>query len=196
MKTVSMQASLLAFGLAANAGGALAQDCPSDPGNRASTPATAAMPYRTMENFVYADPLADLLRVQAAMAREFNAINALNAMWMPVMLAPPVNFSLPAQAAALQRTKDGYQLQVKVPGFKPEDIHVQLNGQVLSVSAQDSSRETSKVGNGPVQTLSTRSFVQMLTLPESVETTGLKQSVQNGILTITIPDAQGAPGHT
>ena len=196
MKTASFKPSLLAFALAAVAGGALAHDCPSDPGNRAGTQASAATPYPTMGNFVYADPLADLLRMQVAMAREFNAMNAMNGMWMPVMLAPPVNFSLPVQTSALQRTKDGYQLQVRVPGFNPEDIHVQLNGRVLSISAQDSSRETSKVGNGPVQTLSTRSFVQMLTLPESVEATGLKQSVQNGILTITIPNAQGTPGRT
>jgi HSP20 family protein len=188
MRTVLSKPSLLAFALAAVAGGALAQDCPSD--------LSGAVPSPAMRNIVYIDPFADLLRMQAAMAREINAFNAMDAMLMPVVMAPPVEFAMPAQASELQRTKDGYQLQVRVPGFKPEDIHVQLNGQLLTISARDSTKESRKVGNQPEETLSTRSFVQTLTLPGPVEANGLKQSVRSGVLTITIPSEPGAPGTT
>jgi HSP20 family protein len=195
MNLAVLKPSLLAAALAAVAGGAIAKDYPSDPGIRANTQASAAMPDTAIGNVIYVDPFADLARMQASMAREFNAFNAMNGFWIPVMIAPPVDFAIPTQTSSLQRTKDGYQLQVRVPGFKPEDIHVQLNGQLLTISAQDSTKETYKVGNQPEQTMSARSFVQMLTLPGPVEATGFKQSVQNGVLTITIPSAKAAPGH-
>jgi HSP20 family molecular chaperone IbpA len=187
---------LLVVALAALAGGAFAKDCPSDdPGIPANTQASTAMSNPAIGNVIYIDLFADLARMQASMAREFNAFNAMNGLWMPVTIPLPVDFNIPTQASSLQRTKDGYQLQVRVPGFKPEDIHVQLNGQVLTVSAQDSTKDTYKVGNQPEQTMSARSFVQMLTLPGPIEATGFKQSVQNGVLTITIPSARRAPGH-
>lgn len=197
MNSAVLKPSLFAVALAVLAGGAFAKDCPSDPGNQANTQASAAMPDPATGNLIYVDPFADLARMQAAMAREFDAFNAVNGFWMPVMIAPPVDFAvpIPTQASSLQRTKDGYQLQVRVPGFKPGDIHVQLNGQVLTISAQDSTKETYKVGNQPEQAMSARSFVQTLTLPGPVESTGFKQSVQNGVLTITIPSVKGAPNH-
>jgi HSP20 family protein len=195
MNLAILKPSLLAVALAAFAGGAFAKDCPADPGIRAHTRASAAMPDPATGNVTYIDPFADMARMQASMARELNAFNAMNELWMRVMMAPPVDWAIPTQASSLQRTKDGYQLQVRVPGFKPEDIHVQLNGQLLTISAQDSTKETYKVGNQPEQTMSARSFVQVLTLPGPVEATGFKQNVQNGVLTITIPSTKAAPGH-
>ncbi|HYP69094.1 MAG TPA: Hsp20/alpha crystallin family protein [Thiobacillaceae bacterium] len=196
MRTALVKPSLLAFALAAVAGAALAQDCPSDPGTRASTQTSGVMPNLAVRNIVYIDPFADLLRMQAAMAREINAIDPMGAVWMPVVMMPPGEFAMPEQASALQRTKNGYELQVRVPGFKPEDIHVQLNGQLLRISAQESAKGTYKAANEPAQAFSTRSFVQTLTLPEPVEAAGLKQSVRNGVLSITIPSKSRALGST
>lgn len=195
MKTDLLKPSLLAFALAAIAGGALAKDCTSDPGIRANSQASAAIAYPPMENIVYVSPFADLAGVQAAMAREFDAMNAMNAAWMPIMMEPPLAFTMPVQTSSLQRTKDGYQVQVSVPGFSPNDVHLRLDGQLLTIYAQDSSKATRKVGNVPEQTMSTRSFVQTLTLPGPVDATGFKQSVRNGVLTITIPSEKGTPGN-
>ena len=187
MKSVLLKPSLLAFALAAMAGGALAKDCTADAGTPANPRASAGMPYPAVGDIVFINPLADMMRVQAAMDREFNA---LNAMWVPVMMAPPPNFAMPVETSALQRTANGYQLHVRVPGFKPEDIHVQLNGRLLNISAQDSTQGNYKVGNVPEQAMSTRSFSETLALPESVEAGGMKQSIQNGVLTITLPGNQ------
>ena len=199
MRTDLFKPSLLVFALAAIAGGAIAQDCPSNSGDRAGKQTPFAAPTPASADFVYADPYANMLRMQAAMAREFNTLNALqamNAMWLPVVMAPPLELAMPTQVSTLQRTKNGYKLQVRLPGFRPEDIHVQLDGRLLSISAQESAKEIRKAGNEPAQAFSTRSFVQTLTLPGPVEATGLKQSVQNGVLTITIPGEQTAPGST
>ncbi len=196
MKSAFLKPSLLAFALAAVASGAFAKECTSDPGNHANTQTPAAIAYPAMGDVVFVDPFADLARMQAVMAREFGAMNALNSMWMPVSIAPPMAFTLPIQASTLQPTKDGYRVQVRLPGFSPDDVHVRLDGQLLTIYAEDSSKGTRKVGNIPEQTMSSRSFVQTLTLPEPVEAGGFKQSVQNGILTITIPRQHAASGNT
>jgi HSP20 family molecular chaperone IbpA len=187
MKSVLLKPSLLAFALAAMAGSALAKDCTADPSTPSDIQASAAMPRPAMGNFTLIDPLADMMRIQAAMDREFNA---LNSMWVPVMMAPPLNFNMPIETSALQRTANGYQLHVRVPGFKPEDIHVHLSGRLLNITAQDSTQGSYKVGNAPEQAMSTRSFSETLTLPESVDARGVKQAVQNGVLTITFPASQ------
>jgi HSP20 family molecular chaperone IbpA len=188
MKSILLRPSLLAFALAAIAGGALAQDCTSEPGVHANTQAAASLPYTATGNILYINPFADLSRMQAAMNHQFDV---LNAMWVPVLMSPPLNFAVPtqasAEASALHRTENGYQLQIKLPGFRPEDIHLQVDGRLLNITAQDSTKGTSKVGLGSDQFMRTRSFSETLTLPESVEASGMKQSVQNGILTITLP---------
>jgi HSP20 family molecular chaperone IbpA len=189
MKSVLLRPSLLAIALAAIAASALAKDCTADPSTPANSHASAVTSYPSMGNIVFINPLADMMRMQAAMDREFNS---LNAMGVPVMLAPPLNFTMPVETSALHRTANGYQLHVSVSGFKPDDIHVQLNGRLLNISAQDSTQGSYKVGNVPQQAMSTRSFSETLTLPESVEASGMKQSVQNGVLTITLPSNQKA----
>lgn len=188
--------SLLALALAAVAGGAFAKECTSDAGNHANTQAAAPITYPVLGDIVYVDPLANLARMQAAMEREFGAMNAMNALWMPETMAQPLTFTMPVQASTLQRTKDGYQIQVRVPGFNPDDVHVRLDGQLLTIYAQESNKGTRKVGNVPEESMSSRSFVQTLSLPGPVNATGFKQSVQNGILTITIPSERGTAGQT
>jgi HSP20 family molecular chaperone IbpA len=172
MKSVLLKPTLLAFALAAIAGSALAKECTAGPSTPSDIQASAAMPYPAMGNFIL--------------------VNPLNSMWVPVMMAPPLNVTLPIETSALQRTANGYQLHVRVPGFKPDDIHVHLSGRLLNITAQDSTQGSYKVGNVPEQAMSTRSFSETLTLPESVDARGVKQEIQNGVLTITFPNSQKA----
>ncbi|MGO9446701.1 MAG: Hsp20/alpha crystallin family protein [Thiobacillaceae bacterium] len=185
MNHVLVKHSLLAFALATVAGSVCAKDCTSAPGPQTNLQGSATAP--VMGTVVYFNPVPDLIGMQAAMDREFSA---LNAMWVPVLMAPPANFAIPMQTSTLHRTANGYELRVNLPGFRPEDIHVQLNGRFLSITAHESTEGTYKVGNSPGQRMSTSNFSETLTLPASVEASGMKQSVENGVLTITLPSSE------
>jgi HSP20 family molecular chaperone IbpA len=193
MSTV-LKLSLLTISLATLSGGVMAKECPSDTGSTAP-PALESNAGQASDNIVYLNPY-DLIRAQEAlMNQEFNA---LNAMWFPVINAPmpsmPIGFAMPmpVQPSALVRTANGYKLQVNVPGFSPDDIHVQLNGRLLNISANRSIDKNIKTGNSPGQEVSERSFSETISLPPSVNGSGMVQKVQNGVLTITIPTNSGS----
>jgi HSP20 family molecular chaperone IbpA len=174
--------SIPALFLAMAAGGTHAGECPPQAGETANARPAVAMP----EHAFYYNPWADFARMQAVLNGPFNVVNPF---WMPVMYVPPASFAMPTRLSAIQQTKDGYQLTIPLPGFKPEDIHVRLDGQLLSISAQTSS--SLKVGQKDVQGTSSRSFAETLTLPWSVQASELKESFKDGVLTLTLPGQKG-----
>ena len=185
MKPAILKPSLLALAFALPVASSQAEDCTA---KQAAKPEAAAN-----GDIVYFSPLVDLMRIQAAMEREFNALNT--SLWMPVLFAQPTAFALPAvRSSSLRHTPEGYQLELKLPGFKAEDIHVSLDGQLLTVSAQTSSHDAVKVGQQSEQSLSSRSYAETLTLPGPVQASGLKESYKDGVLTITVPSSKGAGG--
>jgi HSP20 family molecular chaperone IbpA len=183
MKTFVSQSFLLASLLAAAAGSVHAGDCPERnatvPGNQAQS-----MPAPATAQVFYASPWAELVRMQAAMERQFEAMNAL-----PVLFVPPPTFVMPTPVSALQHTQDGYRLEIPLPGFKQEDVHVRLDGQLLSITAETASK--SNVGDQDMQSRSSRTFAETLTLPSSVKATKLKQSFENGVLILTLSGNEG-----
>lgn len=183
MKTVISQTSLLALALAAVAGTVHAADCP-DRAAAVSESQTQSMSTPAPAQAVYANPWAELIRLQAVLEHQFDAMSAL-----PVMFVSPPTFTMPAPVSALQRTRDGYRLEIPLPGFKPEDVHVRLDGQLLSITAETTS--TTKVGDPDVQNRSSRSLAETLTLPGSVKASEMKQHFENGVLILTLPGNEG-----
>ena len=141
----------------------------------------------------YYNPWLDFIHMQAAMDREFNALAM--PLWMPVAVFPQTAVMTPAvQDGTLKRTDGGYQVEFKLPGYKPEDIHVRLDGRQLSVSAESSSQSTTKVGEQSEQSRSSRSFAETMTLPGAIQASGLKESYKDGVLTVVVPSAKDAAG--
>jgi hypothetical protein len=205
MKAAILKPSLLALALALPMAASYAAD--SSTAKQATNQSTeqAAAPAATAKGDTFYNPWNDFMRLQTEMMREMNALNAT--MWMPIMIAPPMAFAAPAaiapnttfglpavQGSSLKRTDTGYQLEVKLPGYKPEDIRVRLDGQMLTVSAQSASDNTVKVGQQSEQTQSSRSYAETLTLPGPVQASGLKESYKDGVLTITVPSRKDADG--
>jgi HSP20 family molecular chaperone IbpA len=164
--------TLLAMSLALVAGGSQAGEC--TPGNAATLPrASLAVP-----TFAVYNPWSDLNGITVMLD---NQLNALSNYLRPGVFAQPS--LVPMRVSTLQQTRDGYRLEVPLPGFKAEDIHVHLEGQWLRIDAANA--ETVKVGGQPEQSRS--SFAESLTLPGPVDAAGLRQSFKDGVLTLTIP---------
>jgi HSP20 family protein len=182
------QPSALAFALALATTGAYAGDCPQN-GNSPDKSAAATPTAPVPAQFFYYNPWADLMRMQAMMDHEFNAMNL-----MPAMFVPSPAYLPAVQASTLQRTSDGYRLDIPLPGYEAKDIKVRLDGEQLTISAETSHNGTTKVGQGNEQTMSSGSFAETLTLPGPVEASALKESFEKGVLSITIPARKAAGG--
>ena len=87
-------------------------------------------------------------------------------------------------ALDLRETEDEYLVLVDLPGVKPEDVVVELNDQVLSISGS----------RGPVETGDARriersygSFVRRLTLPQGVDADHIVAEYHDGQLELRVP---------
>ena len=75
------------------------------------------------------------------------------------------------------RTEGGYEVEVPVPGFKPENIEVTFQDDVIAVTAKSDRR----------------SFSRSFTVPEDVDPEKIEARVSDGMLTLALtrrPEAQ------
>ena len=83
--------------------------------------------------------------------------------------------------------KDRFVVRADVPGVVPADIHISMDGRVLSVAGERKAEDRSDVeGVQRVERVSGR-FERRFTLPESADADGITAKSAHGILEISIP---------
>lgn len=90
-------------------------------------------------------------------------------------------------ATDLVETDGHYVLTSDIPGVKPEDVKVELEDDVLTISG---SRETSRRSEeGGVRRLERASgeFSRSLTLPSGIDPEGIEASFEHGVLEVRVP---------
>lgn len=136
------------------------------------------------------DPWADFMRIQADMQAEMQRqFDAMNAYWNNAAKAgtPTSGAWASMQGSSVTTTEKAYQVQANLAGFQPEDIHVRLQGRLLTISAQTSSKHSVQQDNQTSQSLRDSSFVESLTLPGPVDATSMQETFKDGLLTLSIP---------
>ena len=97
----------------------------------------------------------------------------------------PSNFALSPLADILS-SKNLYQIEVELPGVKKEDIKVECDQNVLSITATKKeviSEDKKKIHQERTFGKISRSFQ----LPNNVETDKIEAALSEGVLTITLP---------
>jgi HSP20 family protein len=127
------------------------------------------------------EPLRELASIQNEMNRLFGTVvdapspsngGALRR-WMPAM--------------DLVETDDHFVLRADLPGLTEEDVNIEVEDNVLTVSGErKAEHETSKEGYHRVER-AFGSFARSLTLPEGVDAESVSASFDRGVLEITIP---------
>ncbi|KYG68683.1 hypothetical protein AZI87_05465 [Bdellovibrio bacteriovorus] len=83
-------------------------------------------------------------------------------------------------AFEVSETEDHYLLGVDLPGIKKEDLKIELNDNVLSISGER------KRGN------SAESFTKRFTLPKTVDVEKIEANYEDGVLNMYLPKAAAA----
>ncbi len=84
---------------------------------------------------------------------------------------------------------DAYQLKADLPGFNKEDIHVGIEKDTISITAErhsDAEKEEEK-GKYIRKERSYGSYKRSFTVGDKVDKTAIKAAYENGVLTLTLP---------
>jgi len=92
-----------------------------------------------------------------------------------------VGFNVPA--ANIREYEDKFVLELAAPGKSKKDFNVELDNDVLTVSAEKVDKKEDKDDvNFTRKEYSYESFTRSFTIPESVDSSKIKANYQNGIL--------------
>jgi HSP20 family protein len=128
------------------------------------------------------EPVAELNSIQNEMNRLFNTFfeqpapgrgNGGARRWMPAM--------------DLVETADHYVLRADLPGLSDEDVNVQLEDNMLTISGERKAEHESEQESYYRLERAFGAFSRSLTLPDGVEPDGVQADFDRGVLEIRIP---------
>lgn len=109
---------------------------------------------------------------------------------VPTMFRPLTNQTLPAVNVA--ETKDGYRLEMALSGWNQNDVNINLEGNLLSISGEHQTKQNEDVEQYTRREFSRSSFSRTFTLPETVDAERIAADFQNGLLVINVPKREEA----
>ena len=103
-----------------------------------------------------------------------------------------IGTSIPA--VNIQETEDNFSVEVAAPGKMKEDFNIELDNDVLTISAEDKKENETTVKNGRYtrKEFSYNTFKRAFSLPESVDSKKISASYNNGVLEILLPKREEA----
>jgi len=129
------------------------------------------------------EPVAELGTIQNEMNRLFNNLfdqpnatgrnGAAGRRWIPAM--------------DLVETGDHYVLRADLPGVSDEDVNVQLEANVLTISGERKAEHESQQEGYYRLERASGGFSRSLTLPEGIDPDGVQAHFDRGVLEIRIP---------
>jgi HSP20 family protein len=124
--------------------------------------------------------------------------------WEPVTMNRLFNnfFDTPTGAASpsrrwvpamdLAETQDAYVLRADLPGLSPEDVKIELENRVLTVSGERKAEQRSEESGWMRIERSFGAFRRALTVPAGVDAAAITAAFDNGVLTVTVPKPEQA----
>lgn len=94
-----------------------------------------------------------------------------------------------ANILAIDMTSDDKHVIVRtaLPGFNEDEINVDVQGNVLTISAESKIEREDQQANWHIREMRYGKFARSVMLPEEVVTDKADASLENGILTIKLP---------
>jgi HSP20 family protein len=100
-------------------------------------------------------------------------------------LVPPVN-------ASIDKDAKKFVCQIALPGVDPQDVNIQVQGNVLHVSGERKTTSENKGADYYQRELVYGSFERTIMLPDGVESDKLNAEYRNGVLEISAPISAAA----
>jgi HSP20 family protein len=85
---------------------------------------------------------------------------------------------------------DEFVVQAILPGIKPEDVEITVEGTTLTISGDTTVTAEGKEGSLLLQEIRRGRFMRTLSLPAGLEPDKAKATFEDGVLTLRIPKAE------
>src|SRR3989304_5409512 len=86
---------------------------------------------------------------------------------------------------------EGYEITAAVPGLKAEDLQIEILEDVVTLRGKTAERSEEADGY-LLRELDLGEFTRSLRLPDPLDASNAEAVVENGVLTLRIPKAEGA----
>jgi HSP20 family protein len=101
-----------------------------------------------------------------------------------------------APALDICETKNAVMVKAEVPGMDPQEIHLSLHDQVLTLKGEKKQEKEEKDEHYYRSERSYGAFMRTVRLPSPVDGSKVTAAFKNGLLTVTLPKAAAAKGTT
>ncbi|HKY54726.1 MAG TPA: Hsp20/alpha crystallin family protein [Anaerolineales bacterium] len=140
-----------------------------------------------MSNLTRWEPAREIMTLREAMDRLFD-----DAFTRPLSIRD--GFTSPA--IDMYQTDDEIVVKASLPGFKADDVQINITGDVLSLRGEMKHEEEKKEKAWHMREQRWGSFERSVVLPTNVVANQAQADFENGILTITLPKAEEAKPKT
>jgi len=87
---------------------------------------------------------------------------------------------------------DRYQLRASLPGVQPDDVHLSVQGETLTIRGERKAEEAEPSVRWLLRERRPGAVERTVTLPGSVDVEAARASYENGVLTLNLPKAAQA----
>ncbi len=95
-------------------------------------------------------------------------------------------------SANIKETNDNFLIELAAPGSQKEDINIDLDNDVLTISSEQKEEKTEEKDNYTRREFNYSSFSRSFYLPEIADSEKISAEYKDGILNITIPKKESA----
>lgn len=111
---------------------------------------------------------------------------------LPSVFTSNFNSGLTLPKVNIRETKDSYYVDMAVPGLKKSDFTVDLDNQVLSITAETNENNLDNEDSHIRREFGYASFKRSFSLPETVNEDKIRAEYKDGILSIHLPKKEEA----
>lgn len=98
-------------------------------------------------------------------------------------------------ALDLSETEDEFVIRASVPGVRPEDVEITVQGDTLTIRGESRSNDEKKGERWHLRERHFGAFQRSVTLGTPFDADKAQARYENGVLTLTLPKATGSKPH-
>ncbi len=92
----------------------------------------------------------------------------------------------------VRETDSGYVVEAGLPGIKPADVEVTLDGRLLTIRGRSGDKRDQDEGRYLLRERRSASFSRSVTLPAEIDADGVTTTFEDGELCVTLPISKRA----